>query len=30
MKDKYLENMKKELLKRKEEIKNNEIYSIYF
>ncbi len=30
MKDKYLESIKKELLMRKEEIKNNEIYSIYF
>ena len=30
MKDKYLESMKKELLQKKEEIKNNEIYTIYF
>ncbi len=30
MKDKYLESMKKELLQKKEKIKNNEIYSIYF
>ena len=30
MKDKYLESIKKELLMRKEEMKNNEIYTIYF